>query len=272
VEDSDMKRRDLVKGSVGAAVGTALGRAEQAVAQDSKRPQLFELRHYRLRIGPMQARFNEYARTALVPALNRLGIKPVGAFTVSVGPNSPTVSLLLPHPNADSLLKLDAGALTGDGVYYKAAASVRELPATDPLYVRIESSLMEGFATLPEVVAPSGAAAAPSRVFELRTYESHGRAANRKKIEMFEKGGEIAIFKRLGMAPVFFGRDVIGARLPSLTYMLVFADMAARDKAWADFGRDPEWEKLRVQPGYTNPEILSGITSALLRPTDYSQL
>jgi len=267
-----MKRRDLVTSSVGAAVASAIGRAEQAGAQDSKRPALLELRHYRLRIGPMQTRFNEYAKTALLPALNRLGIKPVGAFTVSVGPNSPTVSLLLQHPNADSVWKLDSGALTSDAVYSKAAASVRELPATDPLYVRIESSLMQPFFSVPELLAPSGAAAAPSRVFELRTYESHSRTASNKKMEMFEKGGEIAIFKRLGMAPVFFARDVIGTRLPSLTYMLVFADMAARDKGWADFGRDPEWEKLRVQPGYTNPEVLSGTNVSLLRPTDYSQL
>ena len=54
--------------------------------------------------------------------------------------------------------------------------------------------------------------------------------------------------------------------------MLVFADMAARDKAWTAFGSDPEWVKLRDVPGYTNPEVLSGISSALLRPTDYSQL
>ena len=267
-----MKRRDLVVSSVGAAATAALAGAGKAAAQEARRTPLLELRHYRFRIGPMVARFNDYAKSVLVPALNRVGVKPVGAFTVSVGPNSPTVSLLLQHPSAESVVKLDAGLLEGDAEYRKGVEKVRALPATDPLYVRIESSLMQPFDSVPEVVAPSGAAAAPSRVFELRTYESHSRAANRKKIEMFEKGGEIAIYKRLGMAPVFFGRDIIGPRLPSLTYMLVFADMAARDKGWADFGRDPEWEKLRVQPGYTNPEVLSGTNVSLLRPTDYSQL
>jgi hypothetical protein len=267
-----MRRRDVVKSSVGAAAATALTGAGQAGAQEARRTPLLELRHYRLRIGPMQARFNEYMRTVLVPALNRAGVKPVGAFNVSVGPNSPTVTLLLQHPNAESVVKLDAGVLEADAEYRKGAEKVRALPATDPLMVRLESSLIQPFDSVPEVVAPSGPAAAASRVFELRTYESHSRTATRKKIEMFEKGGEIAIFKRLGMAPVFFGRDVIGTRLPSLTYMLVFPDMAARDKGWADFGRDPEWVKLRDQPGYTNPEILSGTNVALLRPTDYSQL
>jgi hypothetical protein len=89
---------------------------------------------------------------------------------------------------------------------------------------------------------------------------------------MFEKGGEIGIFRRLGMTPVFFARDLIGPTLPSLTYMLVYADMAAREKAWTAFRDDPEWVKLRAAPGYTNAEIMTNIQSLLLRPTDYSQI
>lgn len=266
-----MKRRDFVVSSLGAVVGSAVGRAGTTGAQESKRPQLFELRLYRLRIGPMLTRFNEYAKTVLVPALNRAGVKPVGAFSVMLGPNSPTVHLLLPHANAESLASLDA-RLEKDAEYQRAAAPFRGLPPTDPLYVRIESSLMQAFDSLPEVQVPTGPAAAASRVFELRTYESHSRSANRKKIEMFEKGGEIAIFRRLGMAPVFFAHDLIGTRLPSLTYMLVFPDMVTREKLWAAFGEDPEWVKLRSTPGYTNPEVLSGTNISLLRPTDYSQL
>jgi hypothetical protein len=166
---------------------------------------------------------------------------------------------------------LDA-RLQADAEYQKAAAAVGALPASDPLYVRIESSLLRAFDSVPEIEAPSGAAAAASRVFELRSYESHSRPAQRKKIEMFESGGEIAIFRRLGMAPVFFARELIGPRLPCITYMLVFPDAAAREKCWAAFGQDPEWVKLRSAPGYANAEILTVIGSRLLRPTDYSQL
>jgi hypothetical protein len=267
-----MKRRELLMSSLGAAAAAAAGRSEQAAAQDGKRPQLIELRLYRMRLGPMPARFNDYAKNVLVPALNRVGVKPVGAFTVSIGPGSPTVYLLLPHKDADSVLKLDAGMLDGDAEYRKGVAAVRALPPTDPLMLRIESSLMQAFDSVPEVVAPTGAGAAPSRVLELRTYESPSKTANKKKIEMFEKGGEIAIFRRLGMTPVFFGKDIIGPRLPSLTYMLAFQDMAAREKGWATFGEDAEWAKLRSTPGYGNAEILSGTNVSLLRPTDYSQI
>ena len=87
---------------------------------------------------------------------------------------------------------------------------------------------------------------------------------------MFEAGGELALFRRVGLQPVFFGRDLVGPGLPCLTYMVVFADAAAREKAWATFRDHPEWVKMRDDPRYA--ETVSSIDSALLRPTDYSQV
>jgi hypothetical protein len=84
--------------------------------------------------------------------------------------------------------------------------------------------------------------------------------------------GEIDIFRRTGLKPVFFGETVIGAKMSNLTYMLVFDDMATRDKNWGTFVADPEWKKLSTTPGYTNPEILTNITNVFLRPTAYSQI
>src|SRR5262249_15853648 len=144
--------------------------------------------------------------------------------------------------------------MAADAEYQKGAAAFRALPATDPPYVRRESQLMVAFDSMPAIEAPSGVAAGPARVFELRVYESHNDAASGRKAEMFENLGEIAIFRRLGMNPVFFARNLVGTRLPSLTYMLVFADMAAREKAWGAFRADPEWEKLRSTPGLSNAE------------------
>ena len=234
-------------------------------------PQLLELRRYRLRFGPMEARLAEYQKGVLVPALNRLGIKPVGAWNVAVGQGAPSVYLLLPHPSAESMTTV-ATRLAADPEYQKGAATFRSLPASDPPYVRRETSLMTAFATTPTVELPTGPTAAPSRVFELRVYESHNEAAGVKKIRMFEEEGEIAIFRRAGLHPVFFGRNVAGTGLPGLTYMVVFADMAARDKAWSAFREDPAWVKLRSTPGYSNAEILTNIHNLLLRPTDYSQI
>ena len=269
-----MDRRDFVAASIGASV-TALSPAREAGAGGAEAaagtPQVLELRRVQLRFGPMEARYAEYAKGALLPALNRAGLKPVGAFTTMVGPDAPSVTLLLPHPSADSVVALGR-KLASDADYQKAAASFRALPPTDPPYVRRESQLLLAFDAMPAIEAPTGAAAAASRVFELRVYESHNDAAHARKVEMFEKLGEIGIFRRLGMSPVFFGKNLVGPRLPSLTYMLAFADLAAREKAWTAFRADPEWEKLRTTPGLSNADIMTGITNLFLRPTDYSQL
>jgi hypothetical protein len=268
-----MDRRAFVGGSLGAALGPTLSAAApsaqgQATTSPAARPQVLELRRYQFRFGPMEARHSEYAKTALLPALNRAGIRPVGAFTIVVGPGGPALYMLLPHATAESVVTLGS-RLVADAEYKQAAGTFRSLPATDPPYVRRESSLILAFESVPAVETP---VKGPARVFELRTYESHNEAAGLKKIEMFEKAGELALFRRLGLAPVFFGRDVVGPRMPSLTYMVGFADMAAREKGWATFGEDPEWVKLRSTPGYANADIMTNITIQLLRPTDYSQI
>jgi len=268
-----MERRAFLGASTAATLAhaQALGAASETGGQPaaSGSPVLLELRRYRLRNGPMAARFAAYAKDALVPALGRAGISPVGAWNVSFGADSPTLHLLLPHAGASSLVTLEA-QLAADAEYRRAAASWLALPPSDLPFERCDSSLVAAVPTLPGIRKPEGPAAAATRVFELRTYRSPSEATGRKKIEMFEAGGELAIFRRLGLHTVFFARDLVGAGLPSLSYMLAFADVAAREKAWAAFREDPAWVKLRDQPAYA--DIVSGIDAALLRPTDYSQI
>ena len=270
-----MHRRDFVAGSLGASMAPVLGQTGPNAGPTAQggtnmaAPQILELRRYQFRSGPMGARHAEYAKTALVPAMNRLGIKPVGAFNVSIGSQSPATYLLLAHPNADSAVTL-GGRLTQDAEYKAAGAAFRALPYSDPPYVRRDSWLMLAFSGFPAIVPPAGPLAGPGRIFELRTYESHNETAGLNKIEMFEKGGELPIFARVGVTPVFFGRNVVGSGMPSLTYLSVFSDMAARDKAWAAFGEDPDWIKLRGQSQFA--DNVSNIRIEMLRPAAYSQI
>jgi hypothetical protein len=268
-----MNRRDFVAGTVGASLAPALSQAP-ASGQTSGtpaaggKPQLLELRRIHLRSGPMVARYHDYAKNALVPGLHRAGVKTVGAFNLAIGPGTPTIYLLLAHPSADAMLTLSS-RLVADAEYAKTAAAFRALTANDPPYIRRESSLMTTFAGAPTLDLPSGPSAVPSRVFELRTYESHNDRAGLKKIEMFENG-EFPIFRKVGLNWVFFARDIVGAGLPSLTYLLVFPNLAAQEKSWNAFRDDPDWVKLRSEPQYQ--DIVSNIHSVILRPTDYSQI
>jgi hypothetical protein len=83
---------------------------------------------------------------------------------------------------------------------------------------------------------------------------------------------EIAIFVRTGLAPVFFGDTLIGHRMPSLTYMLTFEDVADLNKKWAAFASDPAWKELSRKPGNTDPEIVSNISNLYLSPLSFSQI
>jgi hypothetical protein len=270
-----MKRRNFLAASLSASAMLGVnGRASLAstltanenLSSQTVKPEYYELRLYHLRRGPKVKLINDFFREAALPAMNRNGMNPVGCFDVMIGPDSPTLYVLIPHKSLDSFAT--AGArLAADAEYQKAGAAFFGLPATDPAYIRVESSLMVAFDSMPKLEAPQN----KPRIFELRTYESHNRKANRKKIEMFNVG-EIAIFRRAGLQPVFFGETLIGSHLPNLTYMLTYADMATRDKNWGTFIADPEWKKLSTTPGYSDAENVTNISSVFLRPTAYSQI
>jgi len=87
---------------------------------------------------------------------------------------------------------------------------------------------------------------------------------------MFNEGGELALFRKVGMNPVFFGQRLAGTRMPNLTYMLGFDDEAAQKAAWGRFLAHPEWKKMRSDPKYK--DTVSKITNIVLKPTPYSQI
>jgi len=263
-----MRRRSFLASSVSVSAASLAGLSASAQGADPVR-ELYELRRYQLRMGPRQALLDAYLKDALLPALKRLGIGPVGAFNVMLGPDAPSLYLLIPHRSAESVVTLSS-RLAEDAAYSQAAAAYLDVPATEPAFVRVESWLLHAFDSHPRIAVPAAAAQNQPRVFELRTYESHGEKAAKKKIEMFGKGGEIAIFRKTGLTPVFFGETLAGARMPNLVYMLVFEDVAARERIWARFRDDPDWKALSALPEYAG--IVSTISSLLLRLATYSQI
>jgi hypothetical protein len=266
-----MNRRAFLTRTLAAAPLASLPLLQSAAAEGGRpAKEFYELRLYRLRRGPGQKVFDDYLRNAALPAMGRLGIKPVGVFNVSAGMDTPAVYVLIPYTSLDQLATLGQ-RLHDDREYQEAGAAFINAPADNPIYSRVESSLFVAFDGLPRLEVPSLASGAKAKLFELRIYESHSKKANAKKVEMFNQG-EIAIFRRTGLTPVFFGQALIGQRLPNLTYLLAFEDMAARDKNWSTFVADPEWKKLSGMPEYSDAAILTNISSVFLRPGAGSQI
>ena len=255
-----MKRREFLAAGI---AGAGLNSLATAADKSGEKREYFELRQYHSLNRAKTGEVGEFLRDVGIPAMNRIGIKPVGVFSAMYGSSSSTLYVLLVHSSLESVVT-SSERLFADREYSKSDFVNAAL--AEPGYVRIESSLMAAFKDMPKLEVPEK----KSRIFELRIYESHGIKAAKKKIEMFNEGGEIAIFKKTGLGAVFFGETLIGPKMPNLTYMLVFDDMVMRDKRWRIFGSDPDWKKLRANPAYK--DTVSNITDIILRPTRYSQI
>ncbi len=260
-----MQRRKFL-GAVGVAGAAAMGAlAETAGAAEAPKKQYLELRLYRCDAGAMREGLEKFLGEVAIPAWNRAGIKPVGVFGMMDGASA-DLYVLLPHESIESFAAAPH-RVWADAKYQQAGAAFLDAPKKEPGYNRIESSLMLAFDGIPKVEVP---ATKDTRVFQLRIYEGHCAERAMRKIEMFNTGGELDLFRRTGMNPVFFGQSLIGTKLPNLTYMLGFDDMAAKDKAWKTFGGHPEWKKMRSDPKYKN--TVSAITNIMLRPSACSQI
>jgi hypothetical protein len=258
-----MKRRSFIKASLATVCSAA---AAPGLAADSQGGALYELRTYAVKAGK-QPLLETYLSKALLPALKRLGIGPAGVFVEKGEQEAVKVYLLIVFPSADALASL-AAKLAADEEYAKAAKDYLAVPPGEAVYSRIESSLMVPIEGMPKLEKPD---VSIPRLLNLRTYESHNERAAKKKIEMFNKG-ELGIFRRVGLTPVFFGETIVGPAMPNLTYMLVFPDEAGRAAAWSKFRDDAEWNKLKAIPEYADKEIVSHITNKVLTPTKFSEI
>jgi hypothetical protein len=178
--------------------------------------------------------------------------------------------LLIPSTSLESLVTVEM-QLAKDEQFMKTAAPFWNAPASAPAYVRISSELFIAFEGWPKLVVPPVTAQHGKRVFQLRTYESPSSQDHVRKVEMFHHG-EFEIFQRAGFWQVFFGDALIGQRLPQLTYMLSFPEMAEMDAKWDAFRNDPQWKKLSGDPRYSYESIVSTISNLILTPASFSQV
>ena len=259
-----MTRRKFVP-SMAAAAGAAMQ------AQTPKTPAVYELRIVRQRNTPdnQKQRMTDLLKDATLPALQKYGAGPVGFFNSSIAPGGPFTVALISYPSLAAMEDIRA-RMNADAKYARQIEAFNALPGLG--YERIDSWLLRAFPNTPAIEIPPTDAKRPGRLFELRTYESNSSATLKRKIKMFEEGGEIGIFRKVGMQVVFFGETIVGQNMPSLTYLLGYDDMAAREAAWKAFLKDPDWVKLRGQPGLSDAEIVSNISSIFLSPLAFSPI
>jgi hypothetical protein len=264
-----MQRRQFLAASLAAST-VALARDAGAQTSDRKAREFYQIRRYALQTGPQQKLTESYLADALIPALTKMGMGPVGAFRLDIGPETPAYYVLIPGPDAAALATVDLH-LTDDADFQKIAEPFWAAPATTPSFIRVEYSLLAAFEGWPKLTPPPSTATKSKRIFQLRTYESPSYRDHVVKVKMFHSG-EFDIFQNSGFHQVFFGDTLIGSRMPNLTYMLSFTDSTELDAKWDVFRNDPNWKKLSADPRFAFEATVSNITNLILSPLSCSQL
>jgi hypothetical protein len=260
------RRKLMTTAGAGLGVASTTGLAASQGRERTNRS-LLEVRKISFRNTPENARakYHTFLEKAYTPALKRAGVEVVGYFNNDIGPDKPHTLCLISYPTAASLATVQ-DALAADKEYTNA---LKEVHSQGRVYERVESSLLQAFAMVPK---PENLKADRPRLFEFRVYESNDPITLAKKIGMFEEGGEIALFRKYGLEPIFFGEALIGGKIPNLTYMVAFPDANARAEAWRKFATSPEWDKLKATPGLSDGEIVSNISNATYNALPFSDI
>ena len=119
--------------------------------------------------------------------------------------------------------------------------------------------------------AASQETTASHRVFELRTYytndgkltDLHKRFRDHTCRLLKQHGAEL-----IGFWTPLDEKDGKGGKL---VYLVAFPSREAAKKTWADFQKDPEWQKV-YKESHKNGALVKKVDSVFMEPTDYSEM
>lgn len=228
----------------------------------------YELRIYHLQDKQQEQKLDDYLQHAFIPALHRHHIAAVGVFKpIEQKDSTIDVYVLIPYASWKQKTELPE-RLAKDAVYQNDGKNYLETPYNDPVFTRMESIILRAFPDMPAPARPMLKTPMNQRVYELRSYESPTEALNENKVNMFNAGGEIEIFKRLNFNAVFYGNVISGSHMPNLMYLTTYNNMDDREAHWKAFGSDPVWKRLSAMPKYQHN--VSHIDDLFLHPAPYS--
>jgi len=265
-----MNRRTFMTRNVPAAtLGLAAWRPSLAAISSGEKTMsssYFELMYIHMQSGSQPQRMAKWLENRLMPICQKHGFSPMGFFNVEVGPELPTVVVIFNYP---SLTEMEAlwGKLNSDPDY---AAAVAEVEQDDPAFYRTEATLLRSTPFCPPwSTTPDGAPS--NKLYEMRIYES---PSNRQLNFLHDRfaGGEIDVFHKSGIHPIFYADTVFGANLPNMAYLIPFQSADHREKAWTTFRNDPDWIKIRDESIRHGGEIVRNITNIFLSPMGFSML
>ncbi|MDP3915922.1 MAG: NIPSNAP family protein [Bacteroidota bacterium] len=229
----------------------------------------YQIQVFRLTGKVQQQKVENFLKSAYLPALHKAGIQKVGVFKPieSDTTSGKRIYVWIPFKSLDQFAKI-LEALERDQEYQTKGIDFLGAPFDNKPFIRKESILLKAFSDAPNFFIPKHQTAPSERIYELRSYEGPTENLFRKKVKMFNEGGEIKLFKKLDFNAVFYAEVISGSTMPNLMYLTTFADAATHADRWAAFRAHPEWKTLSALEEYKN--TVSNSVKILLHPTDYS--
>ena len=236
-----------------------------AAQPDKKKTRYYLMHNFYLRNGTQVERIHSFLRDTVLPATSKIHRGPVIVLEALVAPHMPQVTVIAGMESLEQYQNLRA-ALQASEAYNQGLDKWEKGP--EPPTEHYSTQLLEATDYSPEIIVPEKPPAA-SRIFELRVYHSPSAWQLKALHERFA-GPEIKIFHRVGVHPILYSSTLFGPNKPNLVYLTPFDSLDAREKAWAKFGADPEWIKVRKESIERSGQISSVIQISLHRAAPYS--
>lgn len=259
-----MDRRSFVQAVAGASM---LAQTEVPAGAQAPAPRthLYRIDYFYYRQGDQANRLGQFFSSQAPLFLKHM--RSLGVFTAVMAPHAQTMMVLSGFASADEEIAA-AARIEADPGYQKAHAEFES--GTEPPFDSAQRVLLQATSFSPEIASPAEKPKAP-RYFELRTYHSPTLRQLAMVHERFG-GSEIRIFHRSGVHPILYADTIIGPDLPNLTYLIPFASLADRERAWDAFNSDPEWVKVRAESIARGGQIVDYNNISLWRATSYSPI
>ena len=235
------------------------------------KPAYYQITVYHFKNEAQIKNVDAYLQAAYIPALHRAGVSKVGVFKPLANDTAADKRLyvFIPLKSMTQVDKIDV-AIWKDEQFLTDGADYLNASFNNTNFVRKEAIVLKAFDKMLDFAVPNLTGTAAEKIYELRSYEGPTEKMYRKKVSMFNVGGEVALFIRLNFNAVFYGTVIAGSRMPNLMYMTSFNSKEERDAHWGVFKVDPEWKKLSAMPEYLNTVSKSDII--LMHATNYSEL
>jgi hypothetical protein len=195
--------------------------------------------------------YYNYLEKALLPSLHKNKFEHIGVFKPISNDTAvdKTIYIFMNAKTMEGLIGVN-NLISTDMDYKSAAKEYLDAAYNNAPFARYETILLKAFPLAIKMNLPVLKSAKNEHIYELRSYESATDALYKNKVQMFNEGGEVDLFKKLEFNAIFYADVLSGSKMPNLMYMTSFENIKERDAHWKAFGESPEWKRLSSLPEY----------------------